>query len=147
AYDIMLQIAQGAKEINSKIVHRDIKPDNILVSSDTFKISDFGLSKLVAEQTRTRTFKGMGPIQYIAPEAWQLQKNTPQMDVYSVGLVFHEILTLKHPLLELVSDPSHVEAWREAHLFTTVPDVRETRPDVTLQLAQLLGRMISKRAS
>lgn len=144
--EIMLQIAQGAKAINEKLVHRDIKPDNILISGDRLKITDFGLSKLVAERTRTQTFKGIGPICYMAPEAWQLQPNTPKMDVYSVGLIYYEILTLNHPLQSKVIDPSHIEAWRRVHLFEQIEDIRAMRSDVTRPLAQLLSRMVAKRA-
>lgn len=144
--EIMLQIAQGAQAINEKLVHRDIKPDNIIFSGDRLKITDFGLSKLVAERTRTKTFKGMGPISYMAPEAWQLQPNTPKMDVYSVGLIYYEILTLNHPLLGKVSDPSHIEAWRRVHLFEQIENIKTVRDDIPNPLAQILSRMVAKRA-
>lgn len=144
--EIMLQIAQGAQAINEQLVHRDIKPDNILFSGDRLKITDFGLSKLVAERTRTKTFKGLGPISYMAPEAWQLQPNTPKMDVYSVGLIYYEILALHHPLISKVADPSHIEAWRQVHLFEQIEDIRDVRGDIPRPLSQLLSRMVAKRA-
>ncbi len=147
AVEKMRDIAQGARAINEKLVHRDIKPDNILVSDDQLKITDFGISKLVTESTRTLTFKGVGPVRYMAPEAWQLQKNTPMMDVYSVGLIFYEILTLQHPLINAVIDPTHIESWRRAHLFETPQDIRSNRDDIPRPLAQLLSRMTAKRPS
>lgn len=147
AIEIMLQIAQGGRAINEKLVHRDIKPDNILISVNRLKITDFGLSKLVAERTRTLTFKGVGPIRYMAPEAWQLQPNTQKMDIYSVGLIFYEILDLQHPLQSRVTDPSHIEAWRKAHLFEPIGDIRSSRDDVPLNLSQLLSRMAAKRSA
>jgi serine/threonine protein kinase len=143
--DMMLHVAQGACAINKVLVHRDIKPDNILLAGSRLKITDFGLSKLVAERTRTHTFKGVGPIKYMAPEAWQFQQNTHKIDVYSVGIVFFEMLTLKHPLQNAVSDPTHVESWRKAHLFSPAPDIRTLRDDVPRPLAQLLSRMVAKR--
>ncbi len=145
--EMMLQISQGSSAINEKLVHRDIKPDNILISVRGLKITDFGLSKLVSERTRTLTFKGVGPIRYMAPEAWQLQPNTPKMDIYSVGCVFYEILTLHHPLQSRISDPSHIEAWRNAHLFEPVDDIRSVRADIPRPLAQILSRMVAKRAN
>jgi len=145
AIEIMLHIAQGARAINEKLVHRDIKPDNIIISGNSLKIADFGISKLVAARTRTFTFKGGGPIRYMAPEAWQSQENTPKMDIYSVGLVFHEIFTLQHPLMRSVTDPSRIEAWRHAHLFEAPQDIRSMRADIPRPLAQLLSRMVAKR--
>jgi len=147
ATEIMLQIAQGGRAINEKLVHRDIKPNNIMVSGNRLKITDFGLSKIVTERTRTLTFKGIGPIRYMAPEAWQLQKNTPKMDIYSAGLVFYEILSLQHPLQSRVTDPSHIEAWRKAHLFEPIGDIRSSRDDIPRSLSQLLSRMVAKRSA
>jgi serine/threonine protein kinase len=145
ALEIMMNIAQGAKAINEKIIHRDIKPDNILIEGNTFKIGDFGISKFVDENTRLHTFKGSQHIHYMAPEGWQQLPNTFKLDVYSVGLVFYQILTLQHPLRAKVNDPSSFQDWETAHLFEQCPDVRTIRPDAPTSLAQLLSRMVSKR--
>ena len=82
------QLASGMQTINSSLVHRDIKPDNILVCDNDLKITDFGLSKISGEDTRTLTFKGYGTLRYIAPEAWNNEQNTIQMDIYSMGKFF-----------------------------------------------------------
>jgi len=145
ASQIMLQIAQGTRAINERLIHRDIKPDNILVSGDLFKVGDFGISKIVAERTRTRTFKGIGPLSHMAPEVWQSDTHTIKLDVYSVGLVFFEILTLRHPLEEVAKGPSLFDAWRNAHVYHPIPDLRTFRPDVPLAIAQLIARMTAKR--
>jgi len=81
----------------------------------------------------------------MAPEGWANQTNTIKIDVYSVGLVFYEILTLKHPLLWHVNDPGNFLDWEKAHLYQQCPDVRTLRNDVPLSIAQLLSRMVSKR--
>jgi eukaryotic-like serine/threonine-protein kinase len=145
ALEMMIDIAQGARAINEKLIHRDIKPDNILVEGSKLKIGDFGISKFVDESTRLHTFKGGQHIAYMAPEGWQNQTNTVYLDLYSVGLVFYEILTLKHPLLRHVNDPSNFLDWEKAHLYQQCPDVRTLRSDVPLPIAQLLARMVSKR--
>ncbi|MCU1298082.1 MAG: serine/threonine protein kinase [Acidobacteriaceae bacterium] len=72
----MIDLAQGARAINSKLIHRDIKPDNILIEGKTLKIGDFGISKFVDESTRLQTFKGGQHIAYMAPEGWLNQANT-----------------------------------------------------------------------
>jgi eukaryotic-like serine/threonine-protein kinase len=124
AIEMMMDIAQGARAINEKLIHRDIKPDNILIEGSTLKIGDFGISKFVDESTRLQTFKGNQHIAYMASEGWQNQPNTFKLDVYSVGLVFYQVLTLKHPLMDKVKDPSNFLDWEKAHLYEQCGDVR-----------------------
>jgi serine/threonine protein kinase len=145
AVEMMIDISQGARAVNEKLIHRDIKPDNVLIEDSKLKIGDFGISKFVDESTRLHTFKGAQHIAYMAPEGWQTQTNTVYLDVYSVGLVFYEILTLKHPLLRHVNDPGSFIDWEKAHLYQQCPDVRTLRNEVPLSIAQLLSRMVSKR--
>lgn len=135
------QLINGMEAINSVLVHRDIKPDNILISADSLKITDFGLSKVVEEATRTSTFKGFGCIPYLAPEGWKSEKNTIQMDIYSMGFVFYEIATLKHPLEVSSND---IEEWRRAHLFQNPKPVYEINPEVSPVLSQMILKMIEK---
>lgn len=144
AIEMMIALAQGANAINQKIVHRDIKPDNILIQDERLKIGDFGIAKFVDESTRLISFKGIQHCAYKSPESWQNQPNTIKMDVYSVGLVCYQILTLKHPLDSHIKDPSDFAEWRKAHLFEVCPDPRTLRPEVPLSIAQLLLRMVSK---
>ncbi len=143
--EMMLDIAQGARAINESLVHRDIKPDNILIDDKRLKISDFGISKVISEQTRTHTFKGGQHLWYMAPEGWENLPNTLKVDVYSVGLVYYEILLLRHPFEHAVNDQADWKAWRKAHLFSSCPNARDIRSEVSLSLAQLLLRMVQKR--
>ncbi len=114
--EIFRQIVLGVRAVNQNLIHRDLKPDNILVHHGTFKISDFGLSKIVGAATRSKTFKGIQHIQYMPPEAWNLDTNEIQMDMYSVGIIFYELATLKHPY-SVPGKREHFVEWRDAHLF------------------------------
>ena len=144
---MMSDVGRGAGAINERLVHRDIKPDNILLDGHTLKISDFGISKLVSHRTRSATFKGRQAIAYMAPEGWTRDENTPKMDIYSVGLVFYEIATLAHPLERSLPHSATIEDWRNAHLYMPCPNARDMRPELDEHTAQLLLRMVGKRAA
>lgn len=145
---IMKGIAFGSQAINEYLIHRDIKPDNILIDGTSDervpRIADFGIAKIASDPTRPETFKGIQAVWYKAPEVWRQEKNTNKIDVYSVGLVFYQILTLSHPLLSSVPDPADWVQWREAHLTVSCPDVRGVRTDVPLSLSKLMLRMTDK---
>ncbi len=145
AVDMMIDIAEGAAAVNQKLVHRDIKPDNILIDGEVLKIGDFGISKFADEGTRLHTFKGIQHFAYKAPEGWANEKNTYKLDVYSVGLIFFEILILKHPLSPRVKDVGSASEWEKVHLFEACPDPRTLRDDLPISLAQLILRMAAKR--
>jgi serine/threonine protein kinase len=141
---MFVQLASGMKAINEKLVHRDVKPDNILIVKDTLKISDFGLSKIVGAATRSQTLKGINHIRYCAPEAWYLDCNTPAMDMYSLGIVFYELATLANPY-DVDDSGNPVDAWKNAHLTKVPEDPRKRNPDLPLWLVQLVTKMMSKR--
>jgi len=142
--EMLLQLAQGIQAINQTLIHRDIRPSNVLLVESRLKISDFGLSKVVGQATRSRTFKGIQHIAYMAPEAWTMDKNTIQMDMYSMGIVFYELGTLKHPY-NVSQSIDAVEAWRQAHLFQVPEPLDAVNSDIPPHLAQTIMRMIKKR--
>src|SRR2546423_878416 len=110
-------------------------------------IRDFGISKFIDESTRSHTFKGGQHIAYMAPEGWRNQANTFKLDVYSVGLVFYQILALKHPLASKVTDLGNFLEWERVHLYENCPDVRTFRNELPVSISQLLSRMVNKRPS
>ena len=96
--NLMIDLAYGLEEAHKQVIHRDLKPENILLDENgKLQICDFGLAKLIDAKTRTRTFKGSGTLPYMAPECWMYDSNTKCMDIYSLGIIFFEILTLQLP--------------------------------------------------
>ena len=144
-FDIYSSLISGMKAINEKIIHRDIKPENILLKNDTLKIADFGLSKIIDEKTRTSSFKGWGTPKYIAPEAWIGKKNTVQMDIYSMGIMFYELLTLSYPFEP--KNPYDYSEWQNAHLYSPPKQIEKLRTDISPKLVQIVLKMIEKEIS
>lgn len=141
---LYFQLIDGMEAVNSKLIHRDIKPDNILIKDYLLKISDFGISKVVEEKTRTFTFKGFGSVMYMPPEGWAMRKNSIQMDMYSMGLVFYEIATLLHPYshLNLIT----LEEWKNAHFYQNPPNPKKVNDNLSSAIQQVILKMIDKSA-
>lgn len=137
-----LQLAKGMKAINQQLVHRDIKPANILNFSGTLKITDFGLSKIADESTRTMSFKNGGTPLYIAPEAWNNEKNTTQMDIYSMGIVFYELATLEYPYsIPLGGD---VFECKKMHLYKSAQNPSALNEELSPRIVSIIIKMIEK---
>lgn len=93
------QILRALMHAHSKgIVHRDIKPQNImLLSNGRIKVTDFGIARLITSQTSTITDKAIGSVHYIAPEQARGAVTDARADLYSVGVMLYEMLTGKLP--------------------------------------------------
>ncbi|HEV8538382.1 MAG TPA: protein kinase, partial [Bacteroidota bacterium] len=93
------QIAQGLKAAHGKnIVHRDIKPENIMLTPDgKLKIMDFGIAKLRSSSGLTKTGTSMGTLSYMSPEQAQGAAADHRSDIWSLGVVFFEMLTADLP--------------------------------------------------
>ena len=137
-------LVDGIAAINAKMLHRDLKPDNILMDGDTPKIGDFGLSKVVGAMTRTKTFKGHQHVLYMAPEGWRLEANEIQLDMYAMGIVWFETATLEYPY-QLPVDPYNVDTLREMHLYEQPRSLRDLRPDLPVAFCHIVSRLMEKR--
>jgi len=138
-----LELMSALAAINARIIHRDVKPDNILFVRDVLKVADFGLAKLVGAATRTNTFKGGQHVLYMAPEGWEGRRNEIQIDMYAVGIVLFELATLRYPYN--LPDSDDLEAYRRMHLLQSPANARAIRPDLPLRFAEVLIRLMSKR--
>lgn len=92
---IMSQILSGISNAHANgIIHRDIKPHNILIDNEgTVKITDFGIAVALSQNSITQTNSILGSVQYISPEQARGNVVTKQSDVYSLGIVLYEMLT------------------------------------------------------
>ena len=99
AVHFTLQILKGLQHAHDKgIVHRDVKPQNIMVLSDgTIKVTDFGIARFARSDQRTITDKAIGSVHYISPEQARGEKTDEKADIYSVGVMLYEMLTGKLP--------------------------------------------------
>ena len=99
ALRITLQICEALRHAHEhNIVHRDIKPHNILMTADgTVKVTDFGIARAVTASGFTQTGVVMGSVQYFSPEQAKGLPVGPQSDLYSLGCILYEMLTGEVP--------------------------------------------------
>ena len=97
--EISLQIASAISHAHKNhIIHRDIKPQNILVSEiGNVKVTDFGIAKATSSNTVTSTATAMGSVHYISPEQAKGRFCDEKSDIYSLGVLYHVLLTNKLP--------------------------------------------------
>jgi len=124
------------------IVHRDVKPGNVLLASDgVAKLADFGIAKrlddLAGDLTTTGQF--VGTPTYLAPEQVVGQAATAATDLYSMGVLLFQMLAGRPPY-----DAGTPMATALAHRDAPVPDVRSSRPDVPAHVAAALRRAMAK---
>jgi eukaryotic-like serine/threonine-protein kinase len=140
-----LALIDGMEAINAKMLHRDLKPDNILMAGDVPKIADFGLSKIVGAATRTNTFKGGQHTLYMAPEGWRLETNDIQIDMYALGIVLYEIAALNYPF-KLPNDLRDFAALQRMHLFEAAHPLQNLRSDLPAGFSHAVTKLMEKRA-
>ena len=137
----ILKALQHAHECG--IVHRDIKPQNIMLLQDgTIKVTDFGIARFSDKSTRTMTEQAIGSVHYIAPEQARGDATDGKTDIYSVGVMLYEMLTGKLPfdgdsavtiaLMQLQSTPKHP---------------REINPGIPIGLEQITMKAMEKLPS
>ena len=136
--DLMAQAADAIGAAHAAgIVHRDVKPANLLVTPDRrIKITDFGIARAAEGMALTQTGQVMGTPQYLSPEQAQGGTATPASDVYSLGVVAFECLTGRRPFAGETPVATAL-----AHLREPVPDLPD---DVPGDLAAVVRRAMSK---
>lgn len=135
AVDIMKQLVSATAEAHRKgIIHRDIKPQNVLVKDDgTIKLTDFGIALAQDAMQLTQTDSVMGSVHYLAPELARGENATFKSDLYSLGIVFYELLSGSVPF----HGDSPVQIALK-HMRDEIPSIRSINPSIPQSIENII---------
>ena len=137
----VLKALQHAHE--SGIVHRDIKPQNIMLLQDgTIKVTDFGIARFSDKATRTMTDQAIGSVHYISPEQARGDQTDGKSDIYSVGVMLYEMLTGRLPF-----DGDTAVSVALMQLQQQPKRPREVNPAIPIGLEQITMKAMQKKPS
>ncbi len=139
--DILLQVTDGLSVAHdSYIIHRDIKPQNIMIlENGLVKLTDFGIAVALNSTQLTQTNSVMGSVHYLPPEQASGKGATLQSDIYSLGILMYELLTGKLPY----RGDNAVEIALK-HLKEPMPNVKEEIPDLPQSIANIIMKATAK---
>ncbi|MGN6258849.1 MAG: protein kinase domain-containing protein [Solirubrobacterales bacterium] len=136
-----IEIARGLTVAHGRnMVHRDIKPQNVLIDSEgRAKLTDFGISRQLEQDGMTATGRVLGTTDYVAPEQAMGHPVDQRSDVYSLGVVLYEMLVGQVPF----SADSQVGVAMK-HVNEELPDVQQRRPELSAAAAMVVERATAK---
>src|SRR6476646_6950119 len=136
-----IEIARGLTVAhNRRMIHRDIKPQNVLIDAEgRAKLTDFGISRQLEQDGMTATGRVLGTTDYVAPEQAMGQAVDQRSDIYSLGVVLFEMLVGQVPFH---ADSQVGVAMK--HVNEELPDVQRRRPDVSAAAALVVERATAK---
>jgi eukaryotic-like serine/threonine-protein kinase len=149
AAEILYQIALGLEELPD-VIHRDLKPDNVLFHEGAWKISDFGLARLVEAATSRNTLKRFLSVYYAAPEQWVGDRSTHATDIYALGCIGYALVTGEPPFVDgddeelgeqhLRAEPL-IPSSVSAGFKSLLPPMLRKRPRTRPRLARVLRQL------
>ncbi|MCL2057059.1 MAG: Stk1 family PASTA domain-containing Ser/Thr kinase [Oscillospiraceae bacterium] len=144
AVHFSLQILRALQHAHDKgIVHRDIKPHNImLLENGEIKVTDFGIARFARSEVRTITDRAIGSVHYISPEQAMGDNTDEKSDIYSVGVMLFEMLTGRLPF---EADTAVSVAIKQIQAKAALP--RSINPDIPEGLEDITVRAMQKDAS
>lgn len=136
-----IEIARGLTVAHARnMVHRDIKPQNVLIDSEgRAKLTDFGISRQLEQDGMTATGRVLGTTDYVAPEQAMGHPVDQRSDVYSLGVVLYEMLVGQVPFH---ADSQVGVAMK--HVNEELPDVQQRRPELSAAAAMVVERATAK---
>ena len=139
--DIMTQLTDGiAHAHESYIIHRDIKPQNIMIQDDgRIKITDFGIAMALNATQLTQTNSVMGSVHYLPPEQASGKGATVKSDIYSMGILMYELLTGTVPF----KGDNAVEIALK-HMKDKIPSIRKQDPSIPQSVENILMKATAK---
>lgn len=140
AVGIGIQIAQGMEAAhNNHIIHRDIKPQNIIISKEgKVKVTDFGIAK--AATSNTITSNAMGSVHYISPEQARGGYSDEKSDIYSLGVTLYEMLSGKVPF-----EGESTVTVALAHIQDEAVPLEELDPTIPMSLSKIVQKCMQKK--
>ena len=141
AIDIMLQLTDGmAHAHDSYIIHRDLKPQNVMIKDDgQIKITDFGIAMALNSTQLTQTNSVMGSVHYLPPEQASGKGCTTKSDIYSMGIIFYELLSGSLPF----KGDNAVEIALK-HMRDPLPSLREDNPAIPQSIENIIRKATAK---
>ena len=141
AIDIMLQLTDGMSHAHdSYIIHRDLKPQNIMIKDDgQIKITDFGIAMALNSTQLTQTNSVMGSVHYLPPEQASGKGSTIKSDIYSMGIIFYELLTGSLPF----RGDNAVEIALK-HMRDPLPSLRQENSNIPQSIENIILKATAK---
>jgi hypothetical protein len=136
-----IEIGRGLTAAHArKLVHRDVKPQNVLIDPDgRAKVTDFGIARSLEQKGMTATGRVLGTTDYVSPEQAMGEDVDERSDVYSLGVVLYEMLTGDVPFQAETQVGVAMK-----HVNEPMPDVQVKRPEVSAVVASVVDRATTK---
>jgi serine/threonine-protein kinase len=141
AVSVAAQILAGLEYAHrSGLIHRDIKPQNVLITPDgAVKVTDFGIAKSVSDLGLTEAGLALGTAHYFSPEQAKGERVVPQSDIYAVGVTLYEMLTGRLPF-----ESENVIGLAYKHISEEPPSARNLNPSVPPRLDAIILKSMAK---
>jgi serine/threonine protein kinase/Tfp pilus assembly protein PilF len=142
--DVSVQVAQGMKKAHRKrIIHRDIKPQNLILTDDgVVKIVDFGLAKLVGQKDLTKEGITVGTVGYMSPEQARGEEVDQRTDIWSLGVVMYEMITGQLPF-----KGENAQAVIYSILKEEPEPIASSLSNIPLELKKIVNKCLAKECS